>query len=145
MRSLCFVVVLLAAHALAFDKGASLWVAGNGVVLLADAKDKAKPLAPLAAGTEVKWLGASPKDKRFHQVEFAGKKGFVFLSQLTPNKPAAEVITPDNSKPAPPPPQVALPPPPTADAQTLESLDKLEQLNRAITAADVTRREAAIK
>ncbi|MBL8911670.1 MAG: hypothetical protein JNM17_13345 [Archangium sp.] len=47
--------------------------------------------AELAVGSEVKWLGPSEKDKTFHEIEVGGKKGFVLMSNLTPNKPAPEI------------------------------------------------------
>ncbi|MBL8911828.1 MAG: hypothetical protein JNM17_14135 [Archangium sp.] len=92
MTRLVPLVVLLASNAFAIAKGGTLYIACKDSKLLKDAKVGAKPVSPavLAEGSEVKWLGASEKDKSFHEVEYQGKKGFVQMSCLKPHKPLAE-------------------------------------------------------
>ncbi|MDP3238111.1 MAG: hypothetical protein Q8N26_35295 [Myxococcales bacterium] len=84
-------VLLSASGALAVAKGGSLYIKSKDVKLLKDPKAGATALKPLDIGTEVKWLGASEKDKAFHEVEAGGKKGFVLMSNLSPSKPQMEI------------------------------------------------------
>ena len=85
--------VSLSASALAIGPGGSLYLSCKDVKLLKDPKAGAKTVgAALKEGDEVKWLGASEKNKSFHQAEAAGKKGFVRQSCLKPNKPMSELV-----------------------------------------------------
>lgn len=94
-RLVCVVVACVAFVAGAVPPGGSLYVVGKDVKLLKEPKAKSAAVMPAALepGSEVKWLGASAKDKHFHQVEVQGKKGFIALSNLTASKPMSEVIT----------------------------------------------------
>ncbi|MFT3712290.1 MAG: hypothetical protein QM817_31985 [Archangium sp.] len=75
-RLVCVGVACFALVAGAVARGGSLYVVGAGVKLLKEPKATSAAVMPtvLAPGTEVKWLGASDKDRRFHQVEVHGKK-----------------------------------------------------------------------
>ncbi|MFT3713755.1 MAG: hypothetical protein QM817_39350 [Archangium sp.] len=91
---------LLSANAAwAVAVGGSLFIKSKDVKLLKDPKAGAAAVTPavIDVGSEVKWLGASDKDKSFHQIEYKGKKGFVLMSNLSPSKPATEVM--DGGKP----------------------------------------------
>ncbi len=93
MLRLLATAALCAMPALAIPRGGVLYVAAPGVKLLKEPKATSKPASPreLPRGTEVTWLGASAKDKRFQEVEVAGQKGFIETSHLTPAKPSLEV------------------------------------------------------
>ena len=89
-RAWPFVVMLLAAPALALPPGASLWVITADARLLKDPRASARPVASLTRGQEVKWLGVSERDKTFQQVEADGKKGFVPTAALSSARPQLE-------------------------------------------------------
>jgi hypothetical protein len=139
--------------AAAIAKGGSLYIATKGVKLLKDPKAGAKALgAELAVGTEVKWLGASEKDKHFHEIEVAGKKGWVLQSALSPSKPQSE-LTP-NGRPidarafadtkccALPPTSYA---PSPQDQGAFAELQKLEELNRSIGDAELAKKQQELQ
>ena len=72
------------------QKGGKMYVKGDGVAMTAKA-DHSGASTPLTAGTEVTWLGPDEQNKSMHRVEVHGKKGFLPMSALTPNKPDAEI------------------------------------------------------
>ena len=90
MRVLFVLVLFVATSALAIAKGSKLYICAKDTVLLKQPNAKAAKVTTLALGAEVTWLGPSEKDKSFHEVEAAGKKGFVHTGSLTPNKPQLE-------------------------------------------------------
>jgi hypothetical protein len=85
--------LLSASAAWAIAKGGSLYIKAKDVKLLKDPKAGSKEVTAVALGEEVKWLGASEKDKSFHEVEYKGKKGFVLMSSLSPSAPAKEIAS----------------------------------------------------
>ena len=75
-------------------KGGKIYVKGTGVNMW-DKPDASGKKTALKNGDEVTWNGPSDKDKSMHEIQFKGKKGFVQMANLTPNKPADEVLTGD--------------------------------------------------
>ena len=75
----------------AITKGATLYIKSKDTKVLKDPKAGAATVTTLQPGAEVVWNGASEKDKQFHEINAAGKKGFVLMSNLSPNKPKAEI------------------------------------------------------
>jgi len=75
-------------------KGGKLYIKGTGVNMWDKADASGKKTA-LKNGDEVTWQGPSDKDKSMHAIEFKGKKGFIQMMYLTPNKPADEVASSD--------------------------------------------------
>lgn len=71
-------------------KGGKLYIKGTGVNMWDKADASGKKTA-LKNGDEVTWNGADEKNKSMHAIEFKGKKGFVQMANLTPNKPADEI------------------------------------------------------
>ena len=49
----------------------------------------------LQPGAEVTWKGADAKEKQLHKVVAGGKEGYVLQANLTPSKPADEVLSSD--------------------------------------------------
>lgn len=91
-RPLVAVALLSASGAFAVKVGDDLFIKSKDTKVLKDAKAGAAAVgAPLQPGTKVKWLGPNEKDKQFHQIEANGKKGFVLMSNLSPNAPQQEV------------------------------------------------------
>jgi hypothetical protein len=84
MRSFLVLLLLLACPALAVSRGGKLYVKSKDVKLRKDPNLKAAAVMTLQPGEEVVWNGASAKDKTWHEVTVAGKKGFVHQSELTP-------------------------------------------------------------
>lgn len=82
------VVLLVALGGVA--KGGKLYIKVSGVSMTDQADGGGKKTA-LKAGDEVTWLGADDKVRTANAIEVGGKKGFVHVTQLTPNKPADEV------------------------------------------------------
>jgi len=80
---------LLLALTLQVAPGGRLYVKGERVELLSHPR-AGRVLVKLPAGTEVTWLGADPASPSWHHVEVGGKKGFVPMSALTPNKAITE-------------------------------------------------------
>lgn len=85
--------LLSASGAWAVKVGDNLFIKAKGVKLLKEAKASSAPVSPkeLNVGDTVKWLGPDAKDKTFHQIDAAGKKGFVLMSSLSPNAPSKEI------------------------------------------------------
>lgn len=90
-NSLILVALLSAAGASAVKKGEALFIKSKDTKVLKDPKATAKAVVTLQPGTEVIWNGASEKDKQFHEVSVNGKKGYVLMTNLTPNKPTDEI------------------------------------------------------
>lgn len=94
MKRLCKTVtaiaLLCASGAWAVSKGGTLYVKSKETKLFKDAKVGAA-VATLKVGDAVTWNGPSEKDKQFHEIVANGKKGFVLMTNLTPNKPAEEI------------------------------------------------------
>jgi hypothetical protein len=90
--------LLSASWAGAVAVGGKLYIKSKDTKVLKDPKADAKPVTTLQPGTEVIWKGASAKDKAFHEVEAGGKKGFVLMSNLSPN-PVAQEIDASTGKP----------------------------------------------
>jgi hypothetical protein len=86
--------LLIAATAAAgVAKGGKLYIKGTGVNAWDKADASGKKTA-LKAGDEVTWDGPDDKHKEMHLVHFGPggkKKGYVQVSNLTPNKPADEI------------------------------------------------------
>jgi uncharacterized protein YgiM (DUF1202 family) len=76
----------------AVKKGGTLYVKVKNTRLMESAALDANLLRVLQPGQEVKWLGADPKDKQWHQVEVGGKKGVVFQSNLSTKPPSMELV-----------------------------------------------------
>lgn len=91
-RAVAAAALLSASGAWAVAKGGSLYIKSKDVKLLKDPKASATAVIPkaLEVGTEVKWQGASDKDKAFHEIEVNGKKGYVLMTNLSPAKPQME-------------------------------------------------------
>lgn len=90
-RLLLALLLSTAQGALAVSPGGTLYIKSKDAPLLKEPKAKAAKLDTLQPGTAVTWLGVSEKDKQFHQVQAGAKKGFVLRSDLTPQKPQAEL------------------------------------------------------
>lgn len=78
------------------SKGGTLYVRTDGTPVKSDPTSTIT-VAKLSARQPVKWLGADPKDKRWHMVEATtGKhttlKGVVYAGNLTPELPPARLI-----------------------------------------------------
>src|SRR5207302_5475187 len=93
IAALCALVAASAAAGVAV--GGKLYIKGQDVKLLPKPDLGATAIAKLKNGTEVVWKGADKDNKQLHQIEAGGKHGFVLMSNLTPNKPADEVLTSD--------------------------------------------------
>lgn len=91
MRTLLLLTLCVSTGALAIAKGGTLYIRSKDTALLKEPKANSQSLMKLQPGTEVVWNGASAKDKAFHEVVVGGKKGFVLMSSLSPNKPQEEV------------------------------------------------------
>lgn len=83
--------LLSASGAWAVAVGGKLYIKSKDTKVFKDAKVGPTVGKDLAVGTEVTWNGASAKDKQFHEISVNGKKGFVLMTNLTPNKPAEEI------------------------------------------------------
>lgn len=90
MRALAAVALLGAGGAWAVSKGGKLYIKSKDTKVLKDPKAGSTPITTLQPGTEVIWNGASEKDKQFHEITTGGKKGFVLMSNLTPNQALPE-------------------------------------------------------
>lgn len=91
MRTLLVLTLCWSTGALAIAKGGTLYIRSNDTALLKEPKAKAASLMKLAQGTAVVWNGPAEKDKQWHEVMVAGKKGFVRITELSPNKPQQEL------------------------------------------------------
>lgn len=76
------------------QKGGKLYVKGNGVNMT-DKADGTGAKTALKAGDEVTWQGPDAKNKSMQAIELRGKKGFVPMVALTPNRPQDEVASAD--------------------------------------------------
>jgi len=90
MRTLLLLTLCWSTGALAIAKGGTLYIRSNDTAMLKEPKAKAATVMKLAQGTAVVWNGASEKDKQWHEVMVAGKRGFVRVTDLSPNKPMQE-------------------------------------------------------
>jgi hypothetical protein len=90
-KALIAIALLSAGTAGAVKKGESLYVKSKDTKVLKDPKATSKAVVTLQPGAEVTWNGASEKDKQFHEIATGGKKGYVLLANLTPNKPTEEI------------------------------------------------------
>ena len=70
----------------------TLYVKARNTRLMASASPTANAVAILQPGQEVAWLGADPKNKQWHRVEFGKKKGVVFQSNLSKQPPNLELV-----------------------------------------------------
>lgn len=91
MRTLLLLTLCVSTGALAIAKGGTLYVRAKDASLMKEPKAKSATVLKLAQWTEVVWNGPSEKDKQWHAVMVAGKKGFVRITELSPNKPQLEV------------------------------------------------------
>ena len=91
IRALAAIALIGASGAWAVAKGGTLYIKSKDTKVLKDPKADAKAVTTLQPGAEVTWNGPSDKDKTFHEVMAGGKKGFVLMSNLSPNKPASEI------------------------------------------------------
>jgi hypothetical protein len=99
-RALCLLLSCLATSGWAIAKGGTLYIKGKDTVVLSAPRAGASKVATLQPGDAVIWLGPSEKDKTFHQISFGSKKGFVLMTNLTPNKPVVELLD-QEGKPVP--------------------------------------------
>jgi uncharacterized protein YgiM (DUF1202 family) len=84
--------------ALAAGANASiLYVKARNTRLMASASPTADVLAILQPGQQVSWQGADAKNKQWHRVLVDGKKGLVFQSNLSKQKPSMELVTQDGT------------------------------------------------
>lgn len=87
---------LVASSAYAVGVGGTLYIKNEAQVVDKPSLTKSKVIKSLKPGAEVKWLGAAPDNKQFHQIETAdGKKGYTLQVNLSPNKPQLEVASSD--------------------------------------------------
>jgi hypothetical protein len=91
MRAFLVTLLLLATPALAVTVGGKLWVKTKDTKVRKTPDLKGAALITVQPGKEVIWLGASAKNKEWHEVSVDGKKGFIFRSDLTPHAPVAEI------------------------------------------------------
>ncbi len=91
IRALAAIALIGASGAWAVAKGGTLYIKSKDTKVLKDPKADAKAVVTLQPGAEVIWNGASEKDKTFHEISSGGKKGFVLMTNLSPNKPAQEI------------------------------------------------------
>lgn len=78
---------------LAADK--QLYIKSRDTKQLQAANLTAKVVQTLQPGTEVTWKGADAKEKQMHKIVVGGKEGFVLQANLTPSKPANELLKGD--------------------------------------------------
>lgn len=90
MRLLVIAVALSSSAGLAQRQGDALRVVTRDAALFKEPSARAKKLHTLQAGEEVRWLGPSEKDRRFHLVQARGTTGYVPLTSVAPGR-----ITPE--------------------------------------------------
>lgn len=94
-RLLVVFVVVAALSALAFDKGAALYLVKD-VPLRKAAKLNAAVVAQGVRREKVIWLGAAPKSTGWQEVQtMGGKRGFVETTALTSEVPRDDVARGD--------------------------------------------------
>jgi hypothetical protein len=93
--ALAVAATLAGATALAAAKvGDSIWVKARNAKVMATSAPTADVVEVLQPGDEVKWFGADPGNPKWHRVQLKdGKKGVLFLSDLSPTKPAGEITS----------------------------------------------------
>jgi hypothetical protein len=97
-RLVAVLAVCAAGTALAVKPGGTLFVKARNTRLMANSSPTADAVAILQPGQQVKWLGADAKNKQWHLVEAAGKKGVVFQSNLATKPPNMELISKDGAE-----------------------------------------------
>ncbi|NTX06573.1 MULTISPECIES: SH3 domain-containing protein [Myxococcus] len=79
--------------------GGSLYVKAKNTRVMESPSPTANAVVILQPGEQVKWEGADPKNKQWHKVKTAaGKKGFVFQSNLSTTAPNMELVVEDKGK-----------------------------------------------
>jgi hypothetical protein len=91
MRFLLALLFVFATNAFAVSKGGKLYIKSKDTKVRKDAKPEAPAVVTVQRGKEVIWLGASEKNKEWHEISVDGKKGFVRLSDLSPYAPMQEI------------------------------------------------------
>ena len=100
IRALAAIALIGASGAWAVAKGGKLYIRSKDTKVLKEPKAAATAVATVQPGKEVTWQGASPVDKQFHEITVDGKKGYVLMSNLSPN-PVAQEIDSSTGKPFP--------------------------------------------
>lgn len=95
MKTRVMVLTALGIAGAAWGADRQLYIKSKDTKLLKDASLTAGVVATLQPGTEVTWKGADAKEKTLHKVVANGKEGFVLQANLTPSKPANEVLGSD--------------------------------------------------
>ncbi len=85
-------LLLIGSAALAVKVGEPLYIRAKGTKMMESSAPTAKVVTLLQAGQQVKWLGADKANKQWHKVDFQGKQGVVFQSNLSPEKPSSELL-----------------------------------------------------
>jgi len=92
IRAVAAIALISASGAWAVAKGGKLYIKSKDTKVLKEAKAGATAVATLQPGKDVTWNGPSATDKTFHEVVTAdGKKGFVLMTNLSPNPVASEI------------------------------------------------------
>ncbi len=91
MRILLTLILCAATSSLAVAKGGKLYIKSKDTKVMKEPSPKSVAVVTLQPGTEVVWNGPSAKDKLWHEVTFGGKKGFVHMHALSPNRPQEEI------------------------------------------------------
>lgn len=81
-----------AGTALAVNVGGTLYIKAKNTKLMASPSPTAKAVAVLQPGQAVTWNGSDSSNKQWHKVTVEGKSGVVFQSNLSPDKPKAELL-----------------------------------------------------
>jgi hypothetical protein len=86
--------------AIAVAPGGTLYIKTDKTKLLpkADATAKADGAPLLKIGEAVKWKGADPGNKQFHQIEVNGKTGYVLQQNLSASAPSPEFLAKDKGQ-----------------------------------------------
>lgn len=87
-----------ASTALAVKAGEPLYVKARNTRLMASTAPTADTVAILQPGQQVTWLGSDPKNKQWHRVDAAGKKGVIFQSNLSTKPPSMELVAKEGAK-----------------------------------------------
>ncbi|QSQ11345.1 SH3 domain-containing protein [Myxococcus landrumensis] len=79
--------------------GGSLYVKAKNTRVMESPSPTANAVVILQPGEQVKWEGADTKNKQWHKVKTsAGKRGFVFQSNLSTTAPEMELVVEDKGK-----------------------------------------------
>lgn len=92
MLGVALLALGVSGSALAVKKGGTLYVKAKNTQLLEGAVKGANVLRVLQPGQPVRWLGADPRNKQWHQVEVNGQRGVVFQSNLATRPPNMELV-----------------------------------------------------